>query len=537
MIRFSNVSLWYQDEPVFAQLSFDLAEGELVVLAGPTGSGKSSLLQIINGLVPEFSGGRLAGHVFLGGIDRQEIDLEQRVKLIGTVQQSPLDGFVADNVEDEIAFGLETAGMTNDAMRQRVEEVIDMLSLHDIRNRPLRTLSGGQQQRVAIASALALQPRILLMDEPTSALDPTAADEVFSTIHRLVHDLGITVVVAEHRLERVLHFADRVLLLQSDGKVVVDTPERIVRKFPTPPILTQLADLAGAKKSPLTVREARKLVEPLTHALKQFTPTQRFISTAHQHDVLKVNGVTVMRDGLKVLRDLNFTATTGTITAVMGRNGAGKSTFLHTLMGDHQAASGTIAINGQDPRHLSGRELLSTVSIVPQQPLDLLMSARVSEECKTSDALHQSPLGTTWNVLNEFVHDIKPDQHPRDLSEGQRLALALAVTLTGEPEVLLLDEPTRGLDSAAKKHLVDVLQSAAARGQTIILATHDVELAAEIAHKVVILGDGEIVAHGDAAEVLTASNMFAPITSKVLAPQTWLTVADVHTALNARDSK
>jgi energy-coupling factor transport system ATP-binding protein len=530
MIRFSNVSLWYDDTQVFSQLSFDLAEGELIVLAGPTGSGKSSLLHIINGLVPEFSGGRLSGHVFLDDVDRQYIDRVQRVSLIGSVQQSPLDGFVTDNVEDEIAFGLETIGMSNDAMRQRVEEVIDLLSLHDIRNRTLGTLSGGQQQRVAIATALALQPRILLMDEPTSALDPTAADEVFSTIHRLVHDLGITVVVAEHRLERVMHFADRVVLLTPDQKVVVDTPERIVRRLPAKPILTQLADMAGSKKSPLTVREARKLVAPLKLALADLLPTSPDRYHEDSNAVVKVEEVSVVRDGAAVLKHINFSATRGEITAIMGRNGAGKSTFLHTLIGDHPYSTGSIALSGRNPRELTGSELLATVSIVPQQPQDLLLSDRVSKECQTSDSLHQVPAGTTLSMLNSLSPQIDPLQHPRDLSEGQRLSLALAVTLAGKPDVLLLDEPTRGLDNATKQLLIEGLRKAANNGQTIILATHDVELAAELAHNVVILGDGEIVAQGPARDVLTASTMFAPMTSKVLAPQKWLTVNEIKTS-------
>ena len=536
MIRFSNVSLNYADHVVFQQISFDLFEGELVVLAGPTGSGKSSLLHILSGLVPEFSGGRLSGHVFINGTARQELSREEQVGLIGTVQQSPLDGFVTDNVEDEIAFGLETNGMAPDAMRQRVEEVIDLLSLHDIRRRSLGTLSGGQQQRVAIATALALQPRILLLDEPTSALDPTAADEVFSTIHRLVHDLGITVVVAEHRLERVIHYADRVLMLQAEGKPVLETPEVIARLLPWTPILTQLADLAGASKSPLTVREARKLVAPLKHSLTNITPPGRIDENSKTEVVVELKDASVDRDNSRILKNLNFKTRAGIITAVMGRNGSGKSTFLHTLMGDHELIAGSISVGGQNPTKLSGQELLSTVSIVPQQPQDLLLKDKVSSECRASDELHKVEAGTTHRLLLTLAPSIETKQHPRDLSEGQRLGLALAVSLVGKPAVLLLDEPTRGLDSAGKQNLISILKKAASEGQSIIVATHDVELAAEIAHEVIVLADGEIVAHGPATEVLVASTMFAPMTSKVLAPLAWLTVSDVRTALDHRDA-
>lgn len=216
----------------------------------------------------------------------------------------------------------------------------------------------------------------------------------------------------------------------------------------------------------------------------------------------------------------------------MGRNGAGKSTLLHTLIGDHKPHGGSVTIDGKHPHELNKTALVETVGLVPQQPSDLFLTDRVSEECRMSDRLRSVAPGTTRALLALLSPAVEDFQHPRDLSEGQRLGLALAIALAGNPEVLLLDEPTRGLDSEGKLRLIELLRSAARDGKTVVLATHDVELAAELADSVVVLSEGEVVAAGPAHEVLTASTMFAPIATKVLAPLQWLTVNDVRRSLS-----
>jgi energy-coupling factor transport system ATP-binding protein len=344
-------------------------------------------------------------------------------------------------------------------MRQRLEEVLDLLSLSAIRNRPLNTLSGGQQQRVAIAAAMTMNPAILLLDEPTSALDPVAADEVMSTIQRLVHDLGLTVLIAEHRIERVMSFADRVLLLDHEGHAQMHSPQEAMRQLPVSPVLTQLADLAGAQESPLTVRDTRRVIEPLRQALSNKRPALRLIAHDAQPAVI-VNELSYARGRHVILRDISLTMKTGSITAVMGRNGAGKSTLLHALMGDFSPTAGSVKISGEIPHHIQGSHLLEVVSIVPQQPSDLFLADRVAQECRISDKAHNVESGTTRAILALLAPTIEDSQHPRDLSEGQKLTLALAIALAGSPDVLLLDEPTRGLDSTAKIQLVKFLNEA-----------------------------------------------------------------------------
>ncbi|MGZ4461168.1 MAG: energy-coupling factor ABC transporter ATP-binding protein, partial [Nocardioidaceae bacterium] len=214
MIRFDQVSVTFDGgPPVLRDVSLTVPEGELALVVGRTGSGKSTLLRSINGLVPHFSGGTLSGRVVVDGRDTAAHRPRDLSDVVGFVGQDPVSGFVSDNVEDELAYGMESLGLPPDVMRKRVEETLDLLGLADLRSRPLADLSGGQQQRVAIGSVLTTHPRILVLDEPTSALDPQAAEEVLATLQRLVHDLGLTVVLAEHRLERVVQYADRIVLV------------------------------------------------------------------------------------------------------------------------------------------------------------------------------------------------------------------------------------------------------------------------------------------------------------------------------------
>ncbi|MEY4322683.1 MAG: hypothetical protein RL410_464 [Actinomycetota bacterium] len=530
MIRINNVNFSYDESPVLDDLSVYIPEGEFVLIAGSTGSGKSSLLHVINGLIPEFTGGTLSGEIDIDGETRTKVGHLRWSQLVATVSQSPQDSFVADTVEDEIAFGMETHGFAPDVMRQRMEEVLDLLNLATLRNRQLHTLSGGQQQRVAIAAAMTLNPKVLLLDEPTSALDPVAADEVLSTVHRLVHDLGLTVLIAEHRIERVMSYVDRVLLLDGSGHIQDFSPATAMRALPLMPVLTQLAELAGSNESPMTVRDTRRLIEPLRHALSEKRPPLRLIP-GEQSSAVDVTNVSVVRDKNVILRNIDISIQRGAVTALMGRNGAGKSTLLHTMMGDFKPTAGKVVVDGHTPHELRGSRLLSVIGIVPQQPSDLLLSDRVADECRLADKARNAEAGTTRAVLALLAPTIDDDQHPRDLSEGQKLSLALSVVLAGQPDVILLDEPTRGLDALAKQQLIKFLRVAADRGQTIVLSTHDVELAAEIADDVIVLADGEVVARGNANDVLTASAMFSPLTARVLAPLPWLNVPDIRHAI------
>ncbi|MFE5542309.1 ABC transporter ATP-binding protein [Streptomyces sp. NPDC056534] len=595
MIRFENVSVTYEAgaEPTLRDVDLTVPEGELVLLVGPSGVGKSTLLGAVSGLVPHFTGGTLTGRVTVDGRDTRTHPPRELADLVGTVGQDPSAHFVTDTVEDELAYGMESLGLAPGVMRRRVEETLDLLGLAELRDRPIATLSGGQRQRVAIGSVLTPHPKVLVLDEPTSALDPSAAEDVLAVLQRLVHDLGTTVLLAEHRLERVVQYADQVLMLPEG---VMGAPAEIMAVSPVHPPVVGLGRLAGWDPLPLTVRDARRRAgglksrlegrvpagppprvpappaveapesgggapgqekgkgrglrggsgrggrsglfkrrrtEPAPVDTTTGTPTDGNGTPANATGtpLVRTEGLAVRRGRVEALRRIDLQVEAGETLALMGRNGAGKSTLLSTLVGMIAPTSGTVRVAGRAPHGTSPRELIRQVGLVPQEPRDLLYADTVAAECAAADGDAGAAPGTCRALVSELLPGVADDTHPRDLSEGQRLALALAVVLTGRPPLLLLDEPTRGLDYAAKARLVALLRALAADGHAIVLATHDVELAAELAHRVVIIADGEVVADGPTAEVVVSSPAFSPQVAKILAPQPWLTVEQVEAAL------
>ncbi|MZF55760.1 ATP-binding cassette domain-containing protein [Streptomyces sp. SID5594] len=568
MIRFEQVSVRYDgtDRPTLSGVDLSVPEGELVLLVGPSGVGKSTLLGTVSGLVPHFTGGVLSGRVTVDGRDTRTHKPRELADLVGTVGQDPLAHFVTDTVEDELAYGMESLGLAPDVMRRRVEETLDLLGLAELRDRPIATLSGGQQQRVAIGSVLTPHPKVLVLDEPTSALDPAAAEEVLAVLQRLVHDLGTTVLMAEHRLERVVQYADQVVLLPAPGAApVMGAPAEIMAVSPVRPPVAELGLLAGWEPLPLSVRDARRGAGELRERLAEATPpappepsvnvsvapapvssgprpgriarllgrTKAVEAPGPADPVTRVESLSVRRGRIEALRRVTLTVAPGETVALMGRNGAGKSTLLGALVGMVEPTSGSVRVGGLAPARTDPRAMIRRVGLVPQEPRDLLYADTVAAECTAADRDAGAAEGTCRALVTELLPGVEDGTHPRDLSEGQRLALALALVLTARPPLLLLDEPTRGLDYAAKGRLVGVLRALAAEGHAIVLATHDVELAAELAHRVVILADGEVVADGPTGRVVVSSPAFAPQTAKILAPQEWLTVSQVRGALEA----
>ena len=535
MIRFERVSISYPGSarPVVSNVDLDVAAGELCVVVGPTGSGKSTLLKAVNGLVPHFTGGLLRGRVSVAGRDTRTHKPRDLADVVGYVGQEPLAGFVTDAVEDELAYGMESLGLAPQVMRKRVEETLDLLGLAQLRGRPLSTLSAGEQQRVAIGSVLTSHPQALVLDEPTSALDPQAAEEVLAALQRLVHDLGLTVLLAEHRLERVVQYADRLLLVPGGGApVVAGTPQEVMATSPLAPPVVELGRLAGWSPLPLSVRDARRASGPLLSALGGRPRGQQLVGRAPgASQVASVRNLVVAYSGNPVLRAVDLRIRTGEVVALMGRNGAGKSTLLKSLVGLVHPASGAVEVSGNDPLRTAPERLIGSVGLVPQEPADLLYADSVALECATADSDAKAPPGSARRLLDELSPGVADDRHPRDLSAGQRLALVLAIVLTAAPVLVLLDEPTRGLDYGAKRRLVSILRDLASAGHAVVLATHDVELVAELASRVVVLGDGDVVADGPTASVVVASPSFAPQVAKILAPQPWLTVGEVAAAL------
>jgi ABC-type multidrug transport system ATPase subunit len=338
----------------------------------------------------------------------------------------------------------------------------------------------------------------------------------------------VTVLMAEHRLERVLQYADRVVHLPGDGSVRSGTPAAVMASGVLAPPVVELGRLAGWDPLPLSVRDARRLAAPLRERLPEVPAP----SLPARDTALQARGVVVRYGDVLAVRDVDLQLNRGEVTALMGRNGAGKSSLLWALQGSGRRTRGTVEVAGQDPASLAPAAARELVGLVPQSAADLLYLETVAAELGQADRESSRPAGTTSDLLDGLLPGVARDAHPRDLSEGQRLALVLAVQLAAAPAVLLLDEPTRGLDYAAKARLAAVLRAMAAEGRAVAVSTHDVEFVATACDRVVVMAEGEVVADGPTAQVVLASPTFAPQVAKVLSPRPWLTVADVAAALD-----
>ncbi len=534
MIGFEHVTVTYDEALAAALTDVDLTinEGELVLVVGSTGSGKTTFLRAINGLVPHFTGGTLAGRVTVDGRDTRTHKPRDLADVVGFVMQDPRDGFVTDTVEDELAYTMESLGLGGDVMRRRVEETLDLISLADKRDRALLSLSGGERQRVAIGAALTAHPRILVLDEPTSALDPGAAEDVLSTLQRLVHDLNVTVVLAEHRLERVVQYADRVAVIRG-GRVRIGEPVTMMADAPVAPPVVELGRALGWSPLPLSVRDARREAVGTRDQLASVAAAHLETTRVGTGAVVASTQRLAVRYGPRpALRGVSLELRAGETVALMGRNGAGKSTLLQTFVGLAKVTRGSVRVDGHDPTSLRAADLVTHVGLVPQDASDLLYSMTVADECADADRDAEVDAGSAFGLLDSFAPGIDPNSNPRDLSAGQRLALALAVVLVRGPNLVLLDEPTRGLDYTAKRRLIDTLRRLAEEGHAVVIATHDVEVAAEVADRTVMLADGEVVSDSSTVDAMLASPMFAAQTAKVMAPLRLLTVADVMRGLD-----
>jgi energy-coupling factor transport system ATP-binding protein len=506
----------YPDGPVaLRDIELEIGAGELVLVIGGSGSGKSTLLRCANGLVPHSSGGRFSGSVLVGDRSTRTHRPRELADLVGFVHQDPEAQFVVDHVETDLAFVLENLGTDAHAMRRRVEEVLDALAIAHLRDRSPATLSGGERQRCAIAGALASAPAILVLDEPTSQLDPQGADDVLAALARLNADLGTTIVLAEHRLERAAPLADRAVLVSGGSIAATGTPGTVLADYAGAPPVTHLGRLFGWDPLPLTVRDARARA-----AGEPPLPLPSLLSPAPGPTVLRTRGLGVAVDGHSVLRRIDLELAQGEIVALLGRNGSGKTTLLRTIAGLLAAEGGTIE-----------RDKKTRVAYVPQDPNSLLFASTVAEELTATLRLLDRRDPEAVEVWLERLHLVDArDRHPRSLSGGERQRVAIAAVAVGGADVLLLDEPTRGMDAMSRAALEAAIRAHAEQGGTVVLATHDVELAARSASRAIVIGDGDIVADGPARDVLSGS-LFAPQVVRVLPP--FLTVDEVACSLAA----
>jgi energy-coupling factor transport system ATP-binding protein len=508
LLRFERVSYSYPgvEQPALDGVDLQIGTGEFCLLAGLSGHGKSTLLRAACGLVPHFHGGRFAGRVSLAGLDTREHGPARLGALAGVLFQDPETQLVMSTVRAELALALESRGHGAASVARGVEEVALALGIDSLLDRSTHELSGGEKQRVALGAALAGRPRIVLLDEPTSQLDPVAGDELIGLLRRLNQEWETTIVLAEHRLERCLAAADRVIALER-GRVACDGEPGEFLAWAgrqAPALQTPAAKLfahAGLRPAPAGVRQARATLRAHGLLPEDEDPappsgSKAAARTRRRHrraPALALSGAWhELRDGPAILRGATLRVEEGESVALMGRNGAGKSTLLRHAAGLLEPTRGLVERAGR-------------VALLLQNPGDYFMHEHAGEE---APAAALAAVG-----LAEMAQ-----RNPRDLSGGERQRLALAIVAgSGDPPaVLALDEPTRGMDREAKAVLAAELRRRAAEGQAVIVATHDPEFAAACAERAVLMADGRIIADGPASELLAGGWYFATETARIL---------------------
>jgi energy-coupling factor transporter ATP-binding protein EcfA2 len=528
MISFQDVTFTYPGAsyPALQSINLEIPAGSFVLVMGLSGSGKSTLLRCMNGLVPHFSGGTLSGTIRVAEMDPVDASPQVMSRKIGFVFQDPEAQFILDRVEDEVAFALENLALPPAEIRTRLDATLGLLGLTALRERRLDTLSGGERQRVALAAVMALNPSLLILDEPTSQLDPEAAETVLQTLVRLNRDLGLTILLAEHRLERVLPFVDRLIYLDSEpGRMLVGDPRQVLAEVDLVSPVVALGKYLGWQPLPLTVQEALPFAQ-LAQLPESSDVLISDIQATLPEPVLRIVDLHVFYGPKPILKGVNLSAQGGEVLALMGPNGAGKTTLLRSLIGLMKPEVGEILLLGESIAGKNTADLARLVGYLPQDPNALLFADRVLDELLyTLHSRAHQPHGHRQNssadtdtsnaekaavMLAQMGMADLAEAYPRDLSVGQRQRVALAAIMVAQPRLLLLDEPTRGLDAAAKQRLADLLQTWRDDGHAIILVTHDVELVARLADRVAILEDGVISAQGKPVEVLAASPVFMP---------------------------
>jgi energy-coupling factor transport system ATP-binding protein len=493
-------------------VDLEIEPGELIVLAGRSGSGKTTLLRACCGLVPHYHGGDVRGEARVAGLDVRDHGPAELGGAVGLVAQDPETQVVSTTVRAELELPLEIRGEPPAARARAVEEVSLALAMPHLLERPVDTLSGGELQRVALAAALVGRPQLVLLDEPTSQLDPVAGDELVGLLRRLNEEWGTAIVLAEHRLERCLGAADRALAM-AGGRIAFDGSPRDLLRWALehdPALATpgaRMFELAGLGEPPVGVKDARRALRALGIESREAPPAhpaQNGSGPAGGPVALELRNAWVeLDDGSgprDVLRGVDLKIRRGERVALMGRNGAGKTTLLRAAAGRLEAARGRASAP-------------AGCALCPQSPGDLLVRERVGDEL---------PGDAGRAALDATGLDWAEDADPRDLSGGERQRLALAIVMAGRaagdalPGLVCLDEPTRGLDRTRKADLAEWSASLAARGAAVVIATHDVEFAASFAQRVVLLGSGEVIADGSAAEVLSGGWYFATEVARIL---------------------
>ncbi|NLZ49420.1 MAG: ABC transporter ATP-binding protein [Clostridiales bacterium] len=514
-IELKNLDYWYagEDKKVLSNINLQIEKGEILFIVGRSGSGKSTLAKAITGAVPQFYGGKIRGQVLIKDIPLKDMDYRERAKEITMVFQDPERQLMMNKVHREVAFGLESVGIEEEVIERRVWEAMQFSNILDIAERDISSLSGGQKQRVAITSAIAYLPGCIILDEPTSQLDPSAAEEVIALIKKINEELGTTIIVIEQRIDKWFDIADRMIIMEAGAIKFNGRKEEIyVENYESfYPEYFKLAKRLGYKEPPRSFKHMRSLINSEKIAIESLKNTNK----KEEVECINIKKLKVNYGSLQALKNISINIREGELLGIIGSNGAGKSTLLKSIMGLF-SYEGSIKLFGKEVKKLKLKEISMLIGYVSQNPNDYITKDTVYDEIKfTLDNHKIKDYALIDQVLLKLGIEHLRNKNPRDLSGGEKQRVAIASVLVTKPKILMLDEPTRGLDYEAKVKLGKLLKELNKEGTTIIMVTHDMEFASKFCSRFILMFNGSIAASGDHHQVLDGGIYFTTSLNKL----------------------
>jgi energy-coupling factor transporter ATP-binding protein EcfA2 len=498
-------------QPVLRDISLQVHRGEFLGLIGATGAGKTTLCLTVNGIVPQFYGGRFFGRATVVGLDTVEHPVSELARHVGSVFQDPETQLISTSVENEVAFALENLRVPREEIQARIPRVLAAVRLEGTEHKHPHELSGGQKQRLAIAAALAMQPDLLVLDEPTSQLDPVGAEEVFAVVRELNRELGMTIVMTSHAAEEMAEYADRIALLSAGRLVTVGKPAELYAQVDLleqhslrPPQVAHTFYMMRQKGLPIRdvpvrLRPALTALDALRHECQVVPPEVQPESQVRSGEpLLSVRDLYhTYPDGTEALRGVSLDIHRGEYVLIIGQNGAGKTTLVNHFLSLLQPTAGTVVVGGTDSRKLAASELARRIGYVAQNPDDQIFSSTVGDEVAFAlRNLHypaQEVKARTMESLQAMGLLEVRDQHPLSLPKGDRARIVIAAILAMKPEILILDEPTTGQDFQGARYILDISRQLHQMGKTVIVITHHLYLMPEYAQRVIVMGKGTIL--------------------------------------------
>jgi energy-coupling factor transporter ATP-binding protein EcfA2 len=530
-----------ETKPVLQNINLQINKGEILFIVGDSGSGKSTLGKCISGAVPNFYGGTIKGSVNIEGQGIIEMEHNTRAREVTMVFQDPESQLIMSKVHREIAFGLENVGIESSEIKRRIWEAMQFSNILDLANREINTLSGGQKQRVAITSAIAYLPNCIILDEPTSQLDPASAEDVIALVKKINDELGITIIIIEQRIDKWFDIADKVLVLSKGEVAFLGTKQELYNEEKEAlldflPSYLKVSKVLGVKNMPCGLRDTRRNIAAVTYDYETLLRENKLYNT---EEIIKIEGLCCKYEESLVIKDLSTSIKKGEFVSILGANGAGKSTFLKALMslisysGSIKVLKNSFISGGEnikvsrdfansfsgeyrEIKKLKVKDIGRIIGYVSQNPNDYISKETVYGELKfTLDNYNIKDNGVIEETLRALdIYKLK-DKNPRDLSGGEIQRVAIASILVLKPKILLLDEPTRGLDAKVKRMLGEILLELNKNGTTIILVTHDVEFAAEFCSRFLLMFNGEIVGDGSREKVLGSGIYYTTTINKI----------------------